>query len=83
MIIYRTILTRRKSFHQFICDKCKKEISNDIELQETHSINFIGGYGSVFGDGNKVECDLCQNCLKELIGDFCIYNTEEFKLVGI
>jgi hypothetical protein len=35
-----------------------------------------GGCASVFGDGNEVSCDLCQGCLKELIGDFCIYNTE-------
>ena len=45
--------------------------SVDIEYQEGHHIAFTGGYASVFGDGAKVECDLCQDCLKALIEDFC------------
>jgi thioredoxin-related protein len=61
-------------FDRFICDKCKKEVTNDIELQETFSGKFVGGYTSVFGDMAKVEFDLCQECLKELIGGFCRIN---------
>ncbi len=45
---------------------------NDMfEIQEFHHIKFTGGYGSEFGDGDKVECDICQHCLKEMIGSFC------------
>lgn len=40
------------------------------ELPEMHHIDFVGGYGSVFGDRNRVQCDLCQHCLKEVIGPF-------------
>jgi len=79
MITYKTVPAERRVFDKFICDKCKKEITDpldQLELQETHRIRFTGGYASVFGDGNEVSCDLCQGCLKELIGDFCIYNTE-------
>jgi len=56
-----------------ICDKCGVEVfANDpMELQEFHHVNFVGGYGSVFGDEAWVQCDLCQNCLMELIGDYC------------
>ncbi len=52
-----------------ICDRCGKEFLVDdvIEMQEFHHIRFTGGYGSVFGDEIKIECDLCQCCLKELI----------------
>lgn len=34
---------------------------------------FVGekGYGSIFGDGIKIECDICQHCLKKLIGEYC------------
>jgi len=62
-----------------ICDKCGKEIlPNDlIEWQESYTINFVGGYGSVFGDMNHITCDLCQNCLFELIGNYCKYNEKE------
>ena len=57
----------------WICDKCKKiyDINDYMEIQEFHHINFTGGYGSVFGDMNRVECDICQHCLKEMIGDIC------------
>jgi hypothetical protein len=51
-----------------ICDRCKKEYTDPLEIQEFQSFDFTGGYGSVFGDMNKVECDLCQYCLNELIG---------------
>jgi hypothetical protein len=56
------------------CDRCHNRYHVDIdcfEAQEFHHINFVGGYGSIFGDGTVVECDLCQNCLKDLIGEFC------------
>jgi hypothetical protein len=62
-----------------VCDKCKKRVGKDewIEFQEFHHINFIGGYDSVFGDTTKVECDLCQSCLKEMIGEFCRIKEDE------
>ena len=52
------------------CDKCKKEydIEDYMEIQEFHHISFFGGFGSVFGDETHVECDICQHCLKEMIG---------------
>lgn len=56
------------------CDRCHTKYDVDVEYTETqefHHIAFIGGYGSIFGDQNQVECDLCQHCLQELIGDIC------------
>lgn len=78
MILYKIQLVEQKIFESFKCDRCKKIINrnNDphgMELQETYSINFIGGYASVFGDEAQIACDLCQNCLKDLIKDFCRY----------
>ena len=77
MITYKTKMVEQEILDGFICDKCGNEIKDDMELQETCSIRFVGGYASVFGDMNHVECDLCQNCLKDLIGDFCTYNPED------
>jgi len=54
------------------CDKCGKTFTLDddiLEFQEFHHIRFTGGYGSVFGDGSEVECDICQYCLLEMIKD--------------
>lgn len=56
-----------------VCDRCGREITpdEDSEWSEAVRIRFTGGYGSVFGDGARVEADLCQRCVKELIGPFC------------
>ena len=60
------------------CDICKKEYFYEdgivntgdhiYEMQEFTHIRFTGGYGSVFGDGDSYELDICQHCLKDLVG---------------
>lgn len=58
------------------CDICKKTFDaspygKDIfEVQEFIHIRAAGGYGSVFGDGEKISCDICQHCLKEKLGEY-------------
>ena len=47
-----------------------KNSRDPFELQEFTSLSFIGGYGSVFGDGLTVESDIYQNCLKKHLGPF-------------
>lgn len=49
------------------CDKCKKEYDDPYEIQEFHHIDFVGGYGSIFGDMMHIEFDVCQHCLKTFI----------------
>lgn len=61
-----------KEPYEMECDICHKVFSckDDIfETQEFVNIRFIGGYGSVFGDGDTVEIDICQNCFKEKLGE--------------
>ena len=54
--------------NQIVCDRCGKEASrSETEFHEMTSIVFKAGYGSIFGDGNHVEIDLCQHCLNVLI----------------
>lgn len=36
---------------------------NPFEIQEMLYWTNTGGYGSVFGDGTKMEIVICQNCL--------------------
>ena len=61
---------------EFTCDICGKSYGclladeGVMEAQEFINIRFEGGYGSVFGDESKVECDLCQHCLKEHLGKY-------------
>ena len=63
---------------EITCNKCRRVITpgEPFEWQEIESIRFTGGFGSVFGDGLSFECDLCQHCLKELIGEYLICTTE-------
>ena len=73
-----------------ICDICKKVyeldrknqsdyiIDDSFEIQEFHHIEFTGGYTSVFGDGSRVKCDICQYCLKEKLGQFLIIEESTF-----
>ena len=55
------------------CDVCKKDyIDDNFEFQEMIHIHNTGGYGSIFGDGDKVDIDICQHCLKDIIDKFDI-----------
>jgi uncharacterized Zn-finger protein len=56
------------------CDICGKTydldtIAGQLEEQEFLFLDFIGGYNSVFGDMNHIECDICQYCLKKFINN--------------
>lgn len=53
-----------------ICDRCGRVMRTDDhdEYQERLSIDFKAGYGSIFGDGNTVQTDLCQHCVRKVFG---------------
>jgi len=53
------------------CDRCGKTIDQEtdvMEWQERFVISYRAGFGSVFGDGNIVEADFCQDCIKSVLG---------------
>lgn len=67
MITYETVKTQRPS--TIACDKCGRSDDVDgMEGQEFLRHSDGAGYGSVFGDGSRVELDLCQHCVKEVLG---------------
>lgn len=55
-----------------ICDKCGKEIKSDdtMQIQEVLSIRVCPGYSSCLGDGSDLRCDLCDSCVKEVLGAY-------------
>jgi len=76
MIKYKEITETKteKKPTSIICDVCKKEYSFEkdfLQTQEFHCIRFTGGYDSIFGDDIRIECDICQHCLKKMIGEYC------------
>ena len=55
--------------HQIRCDRCAKEVERGkIGFGEMPSIGLDAGYNSVFGEGNRVEVDLCEPCLRDTLG---------------
>ncbi|EBC3771026.1 hypothetical protein DLA12_02760 [Salmonella enterica] len=60
------------------CDRCRRRAEkDDLEFQEFLAIDHRAGYGSVFGDGSRLRLDLCQHCVKEVLGQW-LTQREEF-----
>jgi hypothetical protein len=56
---------------QIKCDRCGKVTQRDeLTFHAMTSIGFTAGYASIFGDGNRVEIDLCEPCLKDVLGEW-------------
>jgi len=51
------------------CDCCQVSFTDsDVGWGEMQSIEFVAGYGYIFGDGNTMSVDLCHDCLKQMLG---------------
>lgn len=61
------------------CSCCKKEYNYKeyLETQEFVQIFNSCGYNSIFGDGNSYRLDLCQYCVKKLLGPYLEFQKEE------
>jgi hypothetical protein len=61
-----TVLCSADAKAAISCDRCGRTWTVDVVSEaEFTSVDYIGGYDSVFGDGSQVELDLCQQCLKQ------------------
>lgn len=87
MLIKENVVVEIPQVKEKRCDRCNiSATSTDfVEWQEFISLDFCGGYGSVFGDGTRVSIDLCQKCFHEVLGQFVrfpddvIYEDEDDK----
>jgi hypothetical protein len=71
---------------QIRCDRCDRlaEVGDaEMEFQEFVSINQKAGYASIFGDGNHVQLDLCQHCLKDVFGPWLRIDDPSAKSLGL
>ena len=50
-----------------ICDVCRTAYYNELEIEEFISIDHEGNYVSVFEDRDKIACDICQYCFRDLL----------------
>jgi len=76
MKAYINTTIKTKELSSITCDKCGFDIlGDDFERYEYFHIHHSCGYGSIFGDGNEINIDLCQVCFKKMIGN--IINNQE------
>lgn len=80
MKIFKLVPTEAVS--EITCDCCKTRFTaNDAGWFEIQSIEFVAGYSSIFGDGNFVSIDLCQDCLKQELGPWLRVETEQRRII--
>lgn len=55
---------------QLRCDRCGVEAQDDVDCGFNNfvSLGFDAHWGSSMGDGNRIDLDLCHDCLKETLG---------------
>jgi len=67
--VQNTTTTSAQVLTEMLCDRCGLTSTHfDREFYEFRSIEFTGGYDSLFGDGANVAIDLCQYCLQSQLG---------------
>lgn len=69
---FKDIVVKTTELASIECDCCGTIIDaeNVFEIQEFLTVNFCGGYGSVFGDMTHIRGDFCQYCVKQLLGKY-------------
>ena len=72
MRIHEKIRKTVQQLSALVCDKCGKRIEADdtMEMQETLTLVIHGGYAAVLGDGMTYDLDLCQVCVKDVLGHY-------------
>ncbi len=75
---YRTIQKSVDQLLEVVCDRCGKTISvDDFSYAEILSIDTVCGYGSIFGDMHRLKLDLCQECVKDTLGQWLRVEVDE------
>jgi len=67
---YETVIQETQVQSGIVCDVCKKEYTDSMETQEFLHYADTGGYASVFGDMNVLKLDMCQHCVKDILGEY-------------
>lgn len=70
--LYETVATTKQECVGFTCDRCERHFddSDFVAMNELLEWTNIGGYGSIWGDGTRVEVTLCQDCTHTLFAPF-------------
>jgi hypothetical protein len=67
----RTSVERVTIVHEIFCDRCglrARRAAEGSDFRRMTSIGFKAEEGSIFGQGQRVEIDLCERCLRDALG---------------
>ena len=67
----RTSVERVTIVHEIFCDRCgsrARRAAEGSDFRRMTSIGFRAEEGSIFGQGQRVEIDLCEPCLRDVLG---------------
>ena len=67
---YKEINNIARELISMTCDKCHRTEDDVMEIQEWMKLDVLGGYNSLFGDGERWQIDLCQTCMCESFGKY-------------
>ena len=68
---YRQAKTPHYVLDSIVCDACKVEYDDPMDMQEFLSYKDSAGYGAnFFRDMDSLELDLCEKCKFELLGKY-------------
>jgi len=68
-MVQTVIPARKEKITSICCDRCLREDTDVMEIQEYLRYSDTGGYSNhVFGDMTRWSIDLCQDCVKEVLG---------------
>jgi hypothetical protein len=79
-IIHST--TQPTTIEAVVCDACKIEVRDPIAMGEVLHVRLIAGFGSEWGDGNRVEIDLCDACAHRHLSEFARVEPSDERLPG-
>jgi len=70
---------RKATITRICCDRCLRADDDVMEIQEYLRYSDTGGYSNrVFGDMTPWSIDLCQDCVKEVLGRWIKVGEPEF-----
>lgn len=70
MLKTKKVVEPREVPESMTCDHCGKEVpvTDRAELNEFVCLHRKCHHGSVFGEGAEIHLDLCQDCVKKVLG---------------
>lgn len=79
MKTFRIVSMEREMLDTYTCDRCHQSLMNPMDYQEALCWKNRGGFNSIFGDGQEISLDLCQDCVKTLLEPYIQFHGNAYE----